>query len=448
MHLFDSLFPPPPPKPVLEPQPTFPLHTLPPVIRSYVTTSASALRVVPELVAAPLLAFAGSTIGSRLRIDTGNGWLERPVIWIALVALTGGGKSPAIAAARRPLDILQQEAFAAWQQQHDAWNRQDDEPVPDRLFVTGSTIDTLIDDLRHSHGLAIVRDELYGLVRANQRRGGDERQKYLSLWSSEPVVASRKGTNTLWLPHPVVSIVGGIQPMLVHKMRSREQDGFVERFLPVFVRIQPRYWHESTVTQSTSSSLDNVVNLFRQLRTLPNSTDPAGTILHRTPGAASAWATWFNDNVDRLREAPLHVQGYYSKLPGHVARLALILHTTWHPENPFQPISDSTMHHAIELGEFFRTHIHRTLLMLGEFDPIPPPKPTLAQRIHRTLLETTASDGWLGSTRLQLALGKPGKTAFDSAIQELVNASRIELRQVQSSSRGRPTIQYRATRTP
>lgn len=451
MELFDRLFQ-PPPTPKLEPEPPFPLYTLPPAVRAYVTASAASVRVPPAMIAVPLLAFAGATIGNQLRIDIGNGWLERPVLWVALVALTGAGKSPAIRAARRPLDVIQAEAFATWQERMETWRatpepRPTPHPVFDRLFTTDPTISALIEDLHHSRGIAIVRDELIGLVRAMSRRGGDERQKYLSLWSSEPIALSRTGDTGAWIPHPVVGIVGGMQPMLVHKLRSTYQDGFVERFLPIFVAVPPRYWNESTTGSVAPPDVAAMAALFRKLRRLRVAAGhPEGLLVRRTAGAGMIWGEWFNHNIDRSHDVKLPVRGFYHKLPGHVARLALILHALWQPDAPERPIDEETLGHAIALGEFFRTHIHRTIVMLGEFDPIPPPKPTLRHRILRTLAESTDSEGWVGRSEMQIAVGRPDMAEFDRIVDDLRREQVVEQRIFRGKPTGRPTVQFRAVR--
>ncbi|MGI8486673.1 MAG: DUF3987 domain-containing protein [Thermomicrobiales bacterium] len=86
--------------------PPFPLETLPPNVRAFVESSAASARARRELIAAPFLALVGGAIGNQASIEVGQGWIERPVLRVSLVAPTGAGKSPALAAARLPFDRL------------------------------------------------------------------------------------------------------------------------------------------------------------------------------------------------------------------------------------------------------------------------------------------------------------------------------------------------------
>lgn len=437
----------------VEPLPKFPIDTLPPDVGAYVRASASSARVPVEMVAVPFLAFVGSTIGNQLRFDVGNGWTERPVLWIALIATTGAGKTPGLTAARQPLDILQDEAWSAWQHRMRKWQVLSEprpaEPAFDRFFTTDPTMEALVEDLQHAPGIVVVRDELIGIVRAMNQyraRGGDDRQKYLSLWSSHPLAPSRKSVSSAYIRNPVVSVVGGIQPLLWNKLRSKEQDGFIERFLPLVLGIPRRYWNESSAAESPPPDVTAMVDRFRHLRDIPSAGEHGdGLLLARTAEAGALWGIWYNENVDRALAGSLVISGYYQKLPAHVARLALILHSLWHPGDLESPVSAATMTHAIALGEFFRSHIHRSLALLGETVQTPPPKPTLAERILRLLSETSEPEGWVSRNEIYARLAPPSRADLSAALQTLIEQRHIEGRKQRIPTSRRPVEQYRAT---
>lgn len=456
-----------PPAPVagkgyVEPLPAFPRDVLPPDVRRYVTAAANTARVPVEMVAVPFLAFAGSVIGNQARLDvnsaTGHGWIERPVLWIAMVAITGAGKSPAIAAARLPLDRLQEEIWTGFR----AGSSRDglrlvsptdpDLPArPDRLLTTDPTMEALVEELQTSPGIAIVRDELIGVIRAmNQNRShrGDDRQKYLSLWSHQPLAPTRRnasGTFGGFVRAPVVSIVGGIQPRVLPGLRSKQEDGFIERFLPLVIGLPVRYWSEAGARDTPPPDVDGMVDLFRALRSLAKTvTDPDGLLVLRHPDARALWATWYNENVDRTEAVPLPVKGFYLKLPAHVARIALILHLLWHPDDPDQPLSGQTMAHAVALGEFFRTHIHRMIPFLGEPGRIPQPKPLLTWRILRLFAEAEDPSAWVTRHDLYNRLGRPPREELTKALDELISHERLESRTIDTPNGRRPTRQYRS----
>lgn len=438
--------------PDLDEPPRFPIETLPPEIRAYVESSAASARVPVEMVAAPFLAFHGAVIGNQLRFDVGNGWIERPHLWIALIAPTGAGKSPAITAARRPLDLLQAESFVRYRLllQLALLDRplgSTSEPVAfDRFYTTDPTVDSLVEDLQHVPGLAIVRDELVGIVRAMSGRGAraDERQKYLSLWSGHPLAPSRKRDTAAWIQHPVVSIVGGIQPGVVPKLRSHDHDGMIERFLPLTLGVAPPYWKENVAVIDAPDAAE-MARWFRFLRRRAFTPEPDGLLIGRTAEAAANWSAWFNENVDRSRAAPSAAAGFYQKLPAHVARLAMILQILWRPDIIGEPVSAANMAHAIALGEFFRGHIHRTLRLLGEDAPAPLPEPDLARRIIRILLEQPGHEGWLTRTQLLILLKRPDTNEFNHAIGQLHERGEISHTRRPPPGSRKSALHYRAT---
>jgi len=452
--------------------PEFPLHIFPPDVAAYVRESALAARSPQEMVAAPLLAFTGAVIGRQLRLTVAPGWEERPVLWMATIAPTGSGKTPALEAARRPLDILQHRAVAAWESAQSAPDilrrgPQRDEPhvrsatdpsadpatepaFLDRLYTTDITTEALAIDLLHSPGLAIVRDELISIIRAMDQyrtRGGDDRQKYLSLWSHQPLAPSRKSSRPIFIQHPVVCIVGGIQPLVVPGLQSRDEDGFIERFLPIVPDTTPAYWPEEgeAVAPSAATALDPVVALFARLRTL--SINPEGLSIPGQLAGFPIWRTWYNRNVDQQQASPTPLHGFYQKLPSHVARFALVLHALWNPADPTAALTEQRVQDAITLGEFFQPQFHRLLPLLSRNSGGAAKTETLPQRILRQLQHSQDPDGWLSRTELLLRIGRGLDAAtLTHTLAELIAAQRIELQIVKPPRASRPSERYRLPR--
>lgn len=427
---------------LLEPDPPFPRHTLPPLIATWLEAHSAAASVPLSLTATPFLACAGGAIGSQLRLEVGPGWYERPVLWVALITLTGIGKTPAIGVARQPFDRLQEETWHHWRDEIAAWSARKPphppRPAFDRLLVAGGSIATLAAALQDSTGLVILRDELYGLVRAMDRRGGEDRQHYLSLWSSEPLIPTRPDL-AAYLPNPVVGIVGGLQPMLLHKIRRNDQDGFLERFLMV---VSAGIYPHPGETSVELPPLDAVVDWLRPLRTIgAASSSPNGVIVRLDPEAHAAWTAWQVENIDHTAVASLPLGGFYRKLPSHVARLALILHALWNPHDPTIPLSGETMKHAIELGAWYRVHIHRSLTLIGKREPLQSAELSLTDRILGLLSRSDEPDGWMGRSRLLVALGRPETSSANDLIDGLVARGIVESRVVRTG--GRPATHYR-----
>src|SRR5215218_4913501 len=208
----------------LIPTPTFPVEVLPPAVRAYVADAAASLSAPAEMVAVPMLGFAGSTIGNRLHLILKNSYREFPTLYLAIIAPPGSAKTPALNLAQWPLDALQNEAEhlhrerkARYEDELEAWRQKKEGERPSKpqlqdYFSSNLTLEALIDMLDRAPGVAIIRDEILGWVSSmDQYRGGkgSDRQEYLSLWSAKTIKLDRKGADPIYRRFPVACVVGG-----------------------------------------------------------------------------------------------------------------------------------------------------------------------------------------------------------------------------------------------
>ena len=134
------------------------------------------------------------------------------------------------------------------------------------------------------------------------------------------------------------------------------------------------------------------------------------------------------------------LEGFYRKFPGHVARIALILHALWHPENLASPLSEATILHAIALGESLRPHSRRTAASLGERRPALSAAADLTQRVL-TVLRVDA--GWVARTQLRQRLGRPEISRFNRVIASLIDSEDIEVGRETLPGGRKPVTLYR-----
>lgn len=418
--------PKPQPSAVLTPDPGLPTGILPPDIQDWLSATALLAGVSPVMVTVPFLAGTGAVLGSRLPLTIHPGWTEYPALWVALITLTGGGKTPALDAVARPFDHLHREELAAW-------SARTTDPAAEPfapLLATTAPWSRLHTTLQQTNGLLLFRDELFGFIRAIDRRSGEDRQFYLSLWSTSPVIGGTSPVRT----HPVVSIVGGIQPLLIHRIRHRYQDGLLERFLLVLTKSPSPGWNHDLPTEAPS--LDPILEVLRPLRAITPG-QPVTFDRH----ARHAWASWYDANDELIRTAPLPVQGYYQKLPTQLARLALILHALWHPTAPHHPLTGATLDRAITLVEYLRIHLHRSITLINERHPHRSPADLLTSRIAIILAQHKEQDGWMNRSRLALKLGRPPTAPFATAVDAMLAAQILDERHVPTG--GRTATQYR-----
>ena len=271
-------------------------------------------------------------------------------------------------------------------------------------------------------GVAIIRDEIGGWVAAmDQYRGGKgrDRQQYLSLWSAGTIKADRKTGDSIYVRNPVCCVVGGIQPDLASDLHNAaaNRDGFVERILPVVPDVGVAQWTDDA---PTAGQYKDVLELFETvdatLGSFPFADADSATVeatglgVRVHPDALDAFKAWLDENAGLIGDAHGITAGFYSKLPAHVARFALILHALWNPNDPRPMVSAETMDRAIDLGDYFREHIARFLTLLNA--AAPSPVAAIEGRIIRQMRKMrnandAKSDGWVSRSTIYRGATEP-----------------------------------------
>jgi hypothetical protein len=352
-----ALAPAPPPTP-------FPTAVFPPPLARLVEQGGSALGVPPDLIGVPLLALAGAAIGNAVSIRIKRSWIERPILWTAVAARPGAGKSPALGIARLGIDALELDARDRHRIAVEGWEQEGEHgprPAQEDLFTTDSTMEAIGVMLTRTRGMAMIRDELAGWIHSMDayRKGGD-RQAWLSLWAGAPPKVTRKTSDPIFVLDPVICLTGGIQPDLLPLLLSESgvRDGLPDRLLLACPETPPRSWTETDLDPHMAHDL---IGLFRMLRAIEGSiTTPLDS------DARAAWIAWY-DEIGRAGAAEQGLmEGFLAKAPSQTARLALVLHCLRWPMDPARPVDGETMLHAIVLWGYFRDHFARALALAAE----------------------------------------------------------------------------------
>jgi hypothetical protein len=333
------------------------------------------------MVAAPCLAVLAGCIGNRRRIILKPGaWTEPAILWIVLVLLSGGKKSPALKAVLKPLKKrelaeldAEKERHAEYNREMEAWKRLPDEtrgeppekPEPaHRLLVSDITTEGLL--LVHSRaplGLLLARDELAGWVRSfNQYkaggRGGDA-QTWAEMHQAGAAFVDRKGSETLSVPRAAVSILGGIQPELLREALSGEHlfDGIAARILFVTPEEDIKTWTDDTIS---AEAREGWASLLRELRAL--EPDPGGDPidLPMTAEAKAEWVKFYEEHAQREYQAKGPYRSALSKLEAATARFALVIQLADDPKS--KAVGVKAMRAAIEISEWFEAQARRVYL--------------------------------------------------------------------------------------
>jgi hypothetical protein len=224
---------------------------------------------------------------------------------------------------------------------------------------------------KNPRGIIIIRDELTALMRGlNQYKAGkgSDREFLLSCWSGSRVVVDRKGKEAIIVDPAILSIIGCITPDLLDEFKDQKnrEDGMIDRML--FSYPDPIYqkWSEAEVNNAT---IKKVSELFQALYAL-ELVDAQPLIYTLSFDAHKRYINWHDDHYESLNKegVPGLLRGSWGKMPGIVARIALIIHCCQEVicGEPQKEVSEKTIKNAIAIAEYFKNHAGKALFKIKQ----------------------------------------------------------------------------------
>jgi len=222
---------------------------------------------------------------------------------------------------------------------------------------------------------------------------------------------------TLHVPHAAVSIVGTIQPAVLHRALGSEhrESGLLARLLLACPPRTAKRWTEKEVPTEVESAY---VAMLDDLRKLEMEVDSAGqlqpVLVGLTTEAKNMFAEFVNRHGKESAELTGDLAAAYSKLEGTAARLALIFSLI----DEESDVSPESMASAITVTEWFKRETRRVYGLFNEDDDDREQR-QLVEWIERkggsvTVRELTRGPRWFrGDTQgAETALAKLAKAGF------------------------------------
>lgn len=234
------------------------------------------------------------------------------------------------------------------------------------------TMESLAPMLLESPKVIAWADEITARLGAmNAYRGGkgDDRQKYLSLWSGNSIKVDRKSAKTsVFVERPFFAFTGGIQPDCLELLKADKDrdDGFVDRILfasPAVDRV-PDLTDQGIPDQARALWDRVCATLYGY------EADAQGNpvVLHLSPAAYQKLKDWHTSHRAEATapDFPEHLHGPWSKLKAYLVRLALILYmldralkdSGLSDQDPGPEVAEDHVQRAWVLVDYFKDH-HR-----------------------------------------------------------------------------------------
>ena len=347
---------------------SFPLHCLPEAAREFITAVSDSCGTPIDFAAVFALGCMSGAIGASCRLEVKSGWQEYAVLWLAIVAEAGSAKTPVQSLVMKPLREIQGELSARFQQEVKNYDAETDNEKPNlEVMLYGDcTQEGLFKSLASSpRGGVLVSDEITSWIQSHNKyqKGGNDRQAYLSLWSSTAVSVLRKLDGITFIPLPVLSIVGGLTPSSLPSLHGGNEDGFLSRFLISCPDKRKKVYSEIGVSEGAQYAWQLFIKHLWNIEPETNGGGvwmPATVKLSRE--AHELFKKFYNDihTVIDSETLPSLFRGSFSKAPSQAARIALVIHLgrqACGEEASSSLVSADCMDAAIQVTSYFLGHL-------------------------------------------------------------------------------------------
>lgn len=424
----------------------FPIDVFPPQFTSFAIDNANAIGCDVSFLVPFYIGGAAGCVGARRSMQVKRSWKEPLIFWLAIIARSGGGKSPAYEngtiALRTIHDRACKEHSREWSEWHEREHRYNlwkkirgnatepdqpgDKPKPlERIWISSATTEQRLRlHKQNPYGLALIQDELSGAIRGlNEYKGGQgsDKEKLLSSWSGKAELIDRVSDGDgppQYADYTGLQVVGGSQPEVWRSLMAAEENsvnGMAARFLPCYPPDDLILWNDN---DTAPEFIEQQIEYLERLRQLPMGLDEN---LQCVPVAMSwaddaardLFADFYNRNANRKRTAePKLFAEALSKMTAYCARFAALIELLWHVEGygSDQTVSLNSVQSAIKLVEWFAHEWTRVLEVLDESE---------TDKERRELVEFIASKGG-AITPTQLKESKRAYRGAGAAEQALV----------------------------
>ena len=400
--------------------PDFPLQSLPPWWRAWVSETAHGAGAPVDYIVQALLASVAGVCGASVVARLTETWSEPLILWQALVGGPSHGKTPALDALRRPLAAVEK---TMGREKRGPTVIDHDTPLPQLLKLANKA----------PAGALLWRDEpaaWFANLGSNGRGLPRQLTTLLDTWSPFKTALGPSS--------PAISIIGCLDPARVDEALRGGDDGRAARFLYAWPRPAP--WRGFLERPALRES-DAVNALDRIARTV---TDPAAPLaLTLDDGALRV----LDDHIGRLNQELGRADGveaaWLGKGRGMVARLAAALTLLdWGARAssmavPPRAITGEAMGSACRLWDYFRSHARAVLARAS---------PTDRERLMRRVLTWVRTSGATGISREDVrrdALGQALNAAqSQQVIESLERAGFLRKVEVEPGRNGRPAHRW------
>lgn len=338
----------------------------------------------PDFIATSLLIALGTVIGAKLEMRPKQNatFGVIPNIWGVIIAEPSQKKSFGINAGMYFLKQIQEQEFERYKKELQDSDNEEITP-PRYLYLNDSTPEALAEKQKNNpYGLAMVRDELMGLLVSLEKNEGEGRAYFLEGWNgNSSYTFSRIGRGDGYIKNHCLSVLGAIQPgklnaYMKEKATATKNDGFLQRF-QVMVYPEPSIGKFTDIAPDIENR-NAVKNIFERLYFLSDEdiseiateVDPETKrgILRFDIEAQEKYIAWFNSMSEKKsnEQNSLLVEhlGKYEKLLLAIVLIFHLVRLIETKENKSKAITSDELNLGLKWLVYLESHARKVYGLL------------------------------------------------------------------------------------
>ncbi len=356
---------------------SFPTVIFPQPIKEIIRETHEALNYPIPYIGASLLCAAAAAIGNTCRLKIKNGWIERAVMYVALVGNPDANKSHPIGFALEPILKREVKDRQDYEEQLEKNKRNGcpERPKCRQRVVSDVTMEALCWVLKSNPaGLCLYCDELVGWFGTmdKYRKGGNDVNLWLSIFNSKPITIDRKGMDEKpMIPEPFMTVIGSIQPQIFIRQFSGQffENGLLSRMMVIYndeAEDMP-YDTRKDIPQETYDKWGEIMGKILEYEEGYNELGPAEYTL--SDEAWEAYIVWSDMKTDQMNGSEVIImREFFQKIKNYVFRISLVLHILYEvceDRNSTGQIEGRMMILATVMGNYLLENARRTVSLLS-----------------------------------------------------------------------------------
>jgi hypothetical protein len=296
---------------------------------------------------------------NKLILNKASDFEALPIIYTAICAPSGSGKSPAYKTLMKPLLEMQTKEDALYEIALEEWENapkeeKADKPTIREYYINDATTEAIarIQGEQPDKGLLGYFDELAQLFKQNgqyKNGHGSDVEKLLSGRDGTGIKVNRAGGTRISCPRSGYSLTGGIQPPILKNMMGNFEDpnGLWARFVFVNQLMQKKPYPEENHSLGLTSILKQLYQFLGKIR----------QEFIFSSQAQQQYRNWYELVEEKKIDEPKPaLQSVWSKSQRLVGEIALILHCLKYgvyQQQPPREVEIDILDAAIDLTKFY-----------------------------------------------------------------------------------------------